>query len=211
MFPKAWSAARHKQRCIKNTYHINIGRKRLFAQNMQVLVHSLDGLLGVNRGGGANDNGIETRVLQHLLVVIVESHTIRFEVELPPCQLLSVRGEGSNKLRPRRSVEEVESMALAHAAETSASNGELLRCHFKVTKNQLGSMKRDKGRYSLKEAVSEHVSLLSPAALFRVADIVTVSPIQGPPGSRIRARQTQKSCERESQVFDHAGLPTNLG
>ena len=109
-----------------STHHIDVGGQGLLAQNVQVFAHRLDGLFGVNRSRSADYYGIEPGVLQHLLVVVVQSHAIGLEVELAPGELLLVRRKGSNEFCAGRPIEEVEGMSLAHATESGGGNLELL-------------------------------------------------------------------------------------
>jgi hypothetical protein len=96
---------------------------------VKVLLHGLDSLLCVHGCGSTNDDSLETRLLNHLLVVIVQGDSMWLKVDLGPSHLLRVGSKGSDELSAGSAVEEVDGMSLAHAAEASSSNLEFLRSH----------------------------------------------------------------------------------
>lgn len=71
-------------------------------------------------------------MLKHLLVVVVESDAIWLEVLLAPFELILVGREGSDKLRARSLVQDVEGVSSAHAAETCNGNLESVRSHLEA-------------------------------------------------------------------------------
>lgn len=109
---------------MSSTHNLQVGRQRLLHQDVQILAHRLDRLLRVHCGDGGNENGLETLVLDHLVVVIVELHAIRLEVLLCPLHLGGLWREGSYELRPRGPVQKICGVTLAHAAQTRRSKFE---------------------------------------------------------------------------------------
>ena len=53
----------------KRPYHFDVNGEGLLAQHMQIRLNCLDGFLGMHRGGCSNGHGLETRVLEHLIIV----------------------------------------------------------------------------------------------------------------------------------------------
>lgn len=113
----------------KETHNIKLGREGLLAQDVQVLVEGLDALLGVDGGDGGDDDGLETLVVDHLVVVVVQLDAVGLELGLAPLELLGVGGEDGDELGAGGPVEEVGGMTLAHAAEASDAHLESLCCY----------------------------------------------------------------------------------
>ena len=89
---------------------------------MLASLNSLDRLRSVCCGDGRNNNSLQTLVLQHLVVVIVDLDTEGHKVLLGPLGLLGVWCEGCDQLGLGCAVQEVEGVTGAHAAEARASN-----------------------------------------------------------------------------------------
>lgn len=103
-------------------YNLNIRRKRLLAKNMLLSINRLDSLFSVNSRCRSHNNGFQSLVLQHVIVVLVQLDAVRSEVHLGPFDLSIVRRTGSDQFCARSTFKEVQGMALAHTAETSAAD-----------------------------------------------------------------------------------------
>lgn len=114
---------------MERAYNVKVDAQGLLAEDVEVLLHGFDCLFCVNGGSSTDDNGLQTGVLDHVLVLGVQGHTVRLKVLLRPLNLLWVRRECSDQLRAGRAVEEVDGMAFAHAAEASSAHLELLGRH----------------------------------------------------------------------------------
>lgn len=91
---------------------------------MQVLLHRLDRLLRMDGGGSPDDDGHQPRVLQHLVVVVIEGDTVGFEMLSAPGQLRRVGREGGDKLCLGGEVEKIPGMTFGYAAETGDADFE---------------------------------------------------------------------------------------
>lgn len=96
---------------------------------MQVPLHSLDGLLRMHGGRRPNHHGRQARVLDHLVVVIVQGHPVGFEMLFTPGELRRVRGERGHQLRARGAVQEVQGMSLPYTTQAGSTDLELLDGH----------------------------------------------------------------------------------
>ena len=68
-----------------DTYDFNASTQGLFAKDMQVCLDGFDSLFCVDCGDSRDENGFETSLLEHLVVVIIQLHAIGFEMSLGPC------------------------------------------------------------------------------------------------------------------------------
>ena len=68
-------------------------------------------------------------MLQHLIVIGIDTDAERLEMGPSPGDLLRIRGEGGYELGARRALEEVESMASAHTTKPSTGDFELSDRH----------------------------------------------------------------------------------
>lgn len=114
---------------MERAYNVKVDAQGLLAEDVEVLFHGFDCLFCMNGGSSPDDNGLQTGVLDHVLVLGVQGHAVRFEVLLCPLDLLGVWRECSDQLRAGSAVEEVDGMAFAHAAEASGADLELLGGH----------------------------------------------------------------------------------
>ena len=85
-------------------------------------------------------------MLEHLLVVVVESDAIWLEVLLAPFELILVGREGSDKLSARSLVQDVKGVASAHAAETCNGNLESVRSHLEAISGGVKMLIYEDGR-----------------------------------------------------------------
>lgn len=92
-------------------------------------IDGLDGLLGVHGCGRCDNDGFQAFLLQHIVVVLVELDSVGSKVDLGPFDLSVVRGAGGDELRAGSALQEVEGVALAHAAEARATDFEALGSH----------------------------------------------------------------------------------
>ncbi len=95
---------------------------------MLVCLNSLNGLFCVCRCNGGYYNGLKARVLEHLVVVEVNSGSRQRGRR--PRLLLGIRGESSDEIGARSAVGEVQGVAGTHAAEASTGDFELALGHF---------------------------------------------------------------------------------
>lgn len=94
----------------------NAGRERLLAEDVLVGLNGSDGLRCVLCGDASNHDSLKAWVLQKLLVIAVELAPEWLEALLRPCESLLIGVECSYKICSGSAVEEVKSMASAHAA-----------------------------------------------------------------------------------------------
>lgn len=104
------------------TYDFELCAEGLLAQNVLASLDGLDRLLGVCCGDGCNNNCLQTLVLQHLVVVIVDLNAEGHEVLLSPLGFFRIWCEGCYKLGLGCAVQEVEGVTSTHAAEAGAGN-----------------------------------------------------------------------------------------
>lgn len=111
------------------TYDLDTGRQGLLAENVLASLNGLDGLFSVHGGRGSNDDGLQAFVLQHVLIVLVGRDSVRTKVRPGPFQLRVVRSANGDEVCTGSTLQEVEGMTLAHAAQTGTANLKLSGRH----------------------------------------------------------------------------------
>lgn len=111
------------------TYDLDTGRQGFLAENVLASLNGLNGLFSVHGGRGRNDDGLQAFVLQHVLVVLVCRDSVRSKVGLGPFQFRVVRSADGDKVCTGSTLQEVEGMTLAHAAQTGTANLQLSGRH----------------------------------------------------------------------------------
>lgn len=104
------------------TYDFDTCGQRLLAENVLVGFNRLDCLLGVNSGRGCNHDSLQTLMLQHIVVVLVQRHAKWNQVCLGPFELSGIWRTGGDEFSARSALQEVQGVTLAHAAETGAAD-----------------------------------------------------------------------------------------
>src|SRR5690242_7222093 len=96
---------------------------------MQITLDSLNGRLGMHRGSSSNSRRLKARMVEHLIVVVVQSDTMRLKVQFSPGDFIGIRGKSGHQLSARRSLQEVDGVELADTAQAGHSNLKFLDSH----------------------------------------------------------------------------------
>jgi hypothetical protein len=129
---------------VEGTNHFNTCAQWLLAQDMEIGINGFDSLFSMHRSHGCNDHSLQAFLFEHLIIVLIQTNSKRFEVLLSPLNFFVVGCAGCYKLCPWSAVQEMSGMSFAHAAEACAGDSELLRGHF------WGSDDRVRGEWSLR-------------------------------------------------------------
>lgn len=89
---------------------------------MLIGIDRLDRLLGMYSSRRRNDDSLETLMLQHGIIVLVQTDTKWLQVLLGPFELCRVWRAGGDEFSTGSAFEEVQCMALAHATEAGAAD-----------------------------------------------------------------------------------------
>lgn len=76
-------------------------------KDMLVGINGFDGLLGVDSCHGGDDDGLQAFLLQHLVVVFVQAHAVRLEVDFSPLDLGVIGRAGCDQFCARCAVQEM--------------------------------------------------------------------------------------------------------
>lgn len=112
------------------TYNFHTGGDGLLTKDVLVSCNRLECLFGVHCSGRGDHHGNQALVLEHVVVVLVQSDAEGLEMGLGPFELDGVRGAGSDQFSSRSTFEEVEGMALAHTAKAGTTNFQSLSRHY---------------------------------------------------------------------------------
>jgi hypothetical protein len=99
---------------------------------VEVGFDSFDSLFGVDGSYRCNDHSLKTFLLQHLVVIFVESYSKWFKMCLGPLDLSVIWGAGCDQFGARCPIQKVQRMSFAHATKAGAGNSQLFRSHYNL-------------------------------------------------------------------------------
>lgn len=103
------------------TYLFNIGAQRFFAQNVKTLLDTSQGLGGVDIGTGRNPDSLQARVIQHLIVRVVDLDAGILILLASPDLLRFFSAADRDYFRARDSFDKCQHMAFSLSMSMSMS------------------------------------------------------------------------------------------
>jgi hypothetical protein len=104
------------------TYLIHIRTQWFFTENIQALPNRCNGLRCMNIRAGADPHRLKSRVLNHLVVGIVDLDSPVVVFASSPFKLRLLGAADSNYLSSRDTVEKCSNMSFSHAPEAGHSD-----------------------------------------------------------------------------------------